>query len=404
MTETHGIEYHRDQFQQAMTDWLGHDGNPNADKPRKEVAYSTLEHAAAVTYLAEGSDLAGDFKALSPEEREELISAACHHANPTSLKQRLDGLIQNDALTAAELDGFDQVLRDTDKLVSVLDLSARLAAMSDGADVHAVIGEKLFELDDLLDTLYSRLDVMSVRWRVLQRPDGTIPGWLTRARELDEQLNKGEQATFGIATPLHKLIAKLIDPEDSVIRFRGEVSLTGQSPTPGTPLTPPLSATDGRLHLDTLAGAEPGSLTLEFASRDPAMANAVVGYILAQGIGGEPVAGLTVLPSKSGQEWSLSEVVVPARDMERLGAACYGITAGPVRLDQLNEGGYHTVLAVARSAVPSQATAWRAWAANLLRSTADLTERVRSDVSRLASSEATEGSSPWKSSETPSES
>lgn len=195
MNGPHGSEHHREQFQQAWADWHGRDGVTNSDKPRDEVAYSILEHAAASSDLAGGDDLVDRLAALPPEGREKLLSAACRQVDPSGAEGRLKQFVQHEALTQAELDAFDEVLRDTDKLVSVLDLSARLAEMSDESDLSALVGEKLFGLDQLIDALYSRLDVISVRWHVLKRPDGTVPGWLTRAKALDEQLSRGERTT-----------------------------------------------------------------------------------------------------------------------------------------------------------------------------------------------------------------
>jgi hypothetical protein len=353
----------------------------------------------------------------TPEEREELISTACRSVNPAVVKARVVAVTRNDALTQEELDGFDVALRTTDVLHSILDLSSQLADELFAPAIRNQIGQKLFELDDLIEALYSRPDVISVRWHVLQ-PDRPIPAWLLQAKELDEflrgtgfspptplavtapkQASKARRTVASDRKPgsplpssgptkqtvkgLETLIAKSIGPEERIIRFRGVVAISGTIVTPGQPVVNPLSAQDGHLHLDILAGPEPGTITLEFAGKGPSMLCALVGYVLAPSIGGESIAGFVPLSADPGQDWSIGKIDLGSLDTGRLGTACHGVMAGPIELQRLSKSGYKALLG-AWPTVDTQMAAWRAWAVELIRSSPDLPGWVRRDLSRLA--------------------
>jgi hypothetical protein len=355
-------------------------------------AFSLLEHAVAVMQLTGERDPAESLGRLPEKGLEELLAAACQRAASvaTTTCTETDRLNRSDALSLAELETIDDILARTDSLHSVLDLAAQLADRLDESDVHAEVGKQLFGLDALIDLLYTRPDVISVRWRVLQRPDGTIPGWLTRARELDK-LGPAARAApeEGVSAPPTPApaadegpefrVPKLFAPEKSVIRFRGEVAIvTG---APGRRLSGPHSSPDGRLGIEVLTGPDAESLTVEFASRESNLANTLVGYVLAPGVGGESVVGFAVLALTGESDWAVGEAHVPAGAVSRLGGTAHGVTAGPVRLESLSEEDYRPILDAARS---GPAPAWMAWAAELLRNPGRVPAGVRPGIVRLA--------------------
>ncbi len=350
-----------------MTEWLGHIAAPSPDNLFNKVAFTILFHTAAATDLTKESDLLRRLQELPREDCEKLVAAACQHADPSLANKRLGALL-NEALTSEELESFDAVLREAEELVYVLDLSARLTAAWYDSDLHDRIGEKLFELDKLIDQLYLRPDLISVRWRILQRSDGTIPGWLTTAKALDEKLGRG-RATEALdeklgrtdqAPPtaldrakhgetLHHLVRKALGPERSVIRFYEESEIAGTTKPPGKRIAGPLSSPDGRLEVDLLVGPQASTILIVFSSRDSKLSNALVGYVIEPGVDGEPVGGFAVLAPETETGWAVGEVVIGQQELARLRGVCYGVISGPVDSENLSEEAYSTILATARA-------------------------------------------------------
>jgi hypothetical protein len=331
MATTQSITAHKDQLRQAMDAYWG---TPRTADPtgqdRQTIAYSLLAHAAAMTRLTGKREFVEALEDLPPEDCKQLVSDACGHTEATVLRDDANALFAKGLLNDNDLEKFDHILVRTETLRCVLDIATRLADFSDDPDVSVLVGEKLFGLDKLIGYLYSRPDVLSRRWRVLQNSNGTVPAWLIRAKEHGDLLAK--------------LLTKLLTPNrQSVICFHGTIDLNAKHDAcSGQPLSGRLCSPDASLELEVLGGPKEGSLSLELSSQRSPLANALVGYILAPGIGGEPVVGLAVLAPDESTDWFVGNAIIGPDDVRRLGRTCNGVTAGPVALEQLNEEGYRT--------------------------------------------------------------
>ena len=302
-------------------------------------------------------------------------------------------LFKHEAFSDRDLEWFGQVVVDTDALRSVLDAASRVSETIDDIDASIAVGKILFILDELIDYLYTRPDVMSVCWRAVQNQYGSVPGWLIRAKRFDEGERLTEATALGHQEPDTQakerlaLVQKLLRATTpKCIRVFRNIPLPkeGSSP-PGMPLVPQLEAKDAKFELELLSGPEAGSITLEFTSRDQAFANVLFGYVLAPGPDGNEIAGFAAMANTEDGLY-VADALVPAGDVDRLAGCCNGVTAGPVDLDGLAEADWLLILATARTEIAaSRAPGWRAWA-TALASRSDVPELLRLELRDLVNS------------------